>query len=119
MGCYTLYNSSREKEQLAAFVYDIPALAQQVRLARETENYSSRAGNPFRSFHTQVTDGQPPRKMEAVIPKHAPSKGGNKANSRLLEHLRNGTWKTHQLVAVQTRAPTYHEGQYRLNFSGR
>ena len=30
VGCYTLYNSSREKEQMAAFVYDIPALMAQV-----------------------------------------------------------------------------------------
>ena len=40
-------------------------------------------------------------------------------NNRLMEHLHNGTWKHHNLVAVQTRAPKYHEGQYRLNFSGR
>lgn len=44
VGCYTLYNSSREKEQVAAYVYDIPALMQ------------------------QVTEGQPPRKMQAVVP---------------------------------------------------
>jgi len=30
VGCYTLYNSSREKESVAAYVYDIPALMQQV-----------------------------------------------------------------------------------------
>jgi len=36
-----------------------------------------------------------------------------------MEHLHNGTWKHHNLEAVQTRAPKYHEGQYRLNFSGR
>ncbi|KAL7550819.1 hypothetical protein ACHAWF_014029 [Thalassiosira exigua] len=104
IGCYTLYNSSREKEQLAAYVYDIPALM------------------------SQVTEGQPPRKMQAVVPK---SEGSNheaasrdtvkssKENNRLIEHLHNGTWKHHKLVAVQTKAPRYHEGQYRLNFSGR
>ena len=120
VGCYTLYNSSREKEQVAAYVYDIPALMQ------------------------QVTEGQPPRKMQAVVPKeHSPqsnnsndcnhgddkdkenkimpsSRGGDSSNNnRLMEHLHNGTWKHHNLVAVQTRAPKYHEGQYRLNFSGR
>ena len=36
-----------------------------------------------------------------------------------MEHLHNGTWKHHNLEAVQTRAPKFHEGQYRLNFSGR
>lgn len=106
VGCYTLYNSSREKEQLAAFVYDIPALM------------------------AQVTEGQPPRKMQAVIPKFTEGKddkkssqgtgnGGTHHNNRLMEHLHNGTWKHHELIAVQTRMPKYHEGQYRLNFSGR
>lgn len=112
VGCYTLYNSSREKEQVAAYVYDIPALMQ------------------------QVTEGQPPRKMQAVVPKYSiSSNNGNgssksadnnrsskpvsRETSRLLEHLHNGTWKHHNLVAVQTRAPKYQEGQYRLNFSGR
>jgi hypothetical protein len=93
-------------------VYDIPALMQ------------------------QVTEGQPPRKMQAVVPKYSMSsnncnggKGAGERNrssksvsretSRLLEHLHNGTWKHHDLVAVQTRAPKYQEGQYRLNFSGR
>ncbi|KAL7541134.1 hypothetical protein ACHAXR_010663 [Thalassiosira sp. AJA248-18] len=111
VGCYTLYNSSREKEQVAAYVYDIPALMQ------------------------QVTEGQPPRKMQAVVPKHATlsdEKGGKSSRdtikagndgpphgNRLMEHLHNGTWKHHKLVAVQTRPPKYHEGQYRLNFQGR
>lgn len=103
VGCYTLYNSSREKQQVAAFVYDIPALM------------------------SQVTEGQPPRKMQAVI--SSSEKGGlasrdtanagNGAQNRLVEHLHNGTWKHHKLVALQTRAPSFSEGQYRLNFSGR
>lgn len=84
----------------------------------------------------QVTEGQPPRKMQAVIPKRAPPgeskdgqsratvKAGNGSlaashGNRLLEHLHNGTWKNHKLVAVQTRSPKYESGQYRLNFSGR
>ncbi len=108
-GCYTLYDSSREKQQLAAFVYDIPDLM------------------------SQVKEGQPPRKMQAVIPKYSSHKqgGGNKLvveeetvnvthhNNRLMEHLHNGTWKHHSLVAVQTRPPTFQQGQYRLNFQGR
>ena len=85
--------------------------------------------------------------MQAVVPKHSPSQSNNSNNgnngddkgnenkmpssrgdkynnnignnNRLMEHLHNGTWKHHNLVAVQTRAPKYHEGQYRLNFSGR
>ncbi|KAK1747622.1 tubby family protein [Skeletonema marinoi] len=102
-GCYTLYDSSREKQQLAAFVYDIPNLV------------------------SQVKEGQPPRKMQAVIPKYSE---GNALleeetlnikhhNNRLMEHLHNGTWQHHDLVAVQTRPPSFHEGQYRLNFQGR
>jgi len=98
VGCYNLYNSSREKETVAAYVYDIPALTQ------------------------QITEGQPPRKMQAVIPKQSSSNKDHESGSssnRLMEHLHNGTWKHHNLEAVQTRAPKYHEGQYRLNFSGR
>jgi len=97
VGCYNLYNSSREKETVAAYVYDIPALTQ------------------------QITEGQPPRKMQAVIPKQSSSSKdqGSSSSNRLIEHLHNGTWKHHNLEAVQTRAPKYHEGQYRLNFSGR
>jgi len=98
VGCYNLYNSSREKETVAAYVYDIPALTQ------------------------QITEGQPPRKMQAVIPKEQSNKDNDhngSSSNRLMEHLHNGTWKHHNLEAVQTRAPKYHEGQYRLNFSGR
>jgi len=80
----------------------------------------------------QVTEGQPPRKMQAVIPKSnkgkddRSSQGTGKASSngthhknRLMEHLHNGTWKHHDLIAVQTRTPKFAKGQYRLNFSGR
>ena len=108
VGCYTLYTSNREREQAAAFVYDIPALMQQVR------------------------EGQPPRKMQAVIPKKSPPSSNLKScantvdtikdshvTQRLIEHLHNGTWKHHKLLAVQTKPPKYHEGQYRLNFCGR
>lgn len=134
-GCYTLYdNSIREKQELAAFVYDIPALVQQVK------------------------EGQPPRKMQAIVPKSilldankdphiAAAKKGTvddqiATNSRLIEHLHNGTWKHQKLLVVQTKPPKFHEGrfnntnlssytkhyshyfpskigQYRLNFNGR
>jgi hypothetical protein len=110
VGCYTLYNASREKQELAAFVYDVPALMQQVK------------------------EGQPPRRMQAVIPKSTLStnKGsGEKTdtemshatikhtspfdranNSRLIEHLHNGTWKHQRLLAVQTKPPKFHEGKH-------
>lgn len=110
VGCYTLYNASREKQELAAFVYDVPALMQQVK------------------------EGQPPRRMQAVIPKstlltstgsdektdtemsHSTIKHTNpydRANtSRLIEHLHNGTWKHQRLLAVQTKPPKFHEGMY-------
>lgn len=108
-GCYTLYDSSREKKQLAAFVYAMPSLV------------------------SQLTEGVPPREMQAVIPKCSSPKeeGGNGLlegdgkvnvkghNNRLMEHLQNGTWQHHNLVAVQTKPPSFHEGQYRLNFQGR
>mmetsp|Transcript_28618 Transcript_28618/g.45071 ORF Transcript_28618/g.45071 Transcript_28618/m.45071 type:complete len:292 (+) Transcript_28618:52-927(+) len=109
-GCYTLYDSSRDKKQLAAFVYEIPNLVKQLK------------------------EGQPPRKMQAVIPKCSPrieEEGGNALladdekgnvkghNNRLMEHLQNGTWQHYNLVAVQTKPPSFHEGQYRLNFQGR
>lgn len=109
VGCYTLYNSSREKEQVATYVYDVPGLMK------------------------QVTEGQPPRRMQVIIPKGAslcdeeeqPLRDSGKVgrgthrNNQLMELLHNGTWKQHRYMTVQTRAPKYHEGQYRLNFSGR
>lgn len=107
-GCYTLYNSSREKEQVASFVYDIPGLMK------------------------QITEGQPPRKVQVIIPKESNEEmdeqplrdsvkvvRGSHRNTQLIEHLHNGTWRQHRYEVVQTRAPKYHEGQYRLNFSGR
>ncbi len=109
-GCYTLYDSSREKKQLAAFVYDMPSLV------------------------SQLTEGVPPREMQAVIPKCSPpnEEAGGKAlledddkvnvkghGNRLMEHLQNGTWQHHNLVSAQTKPPSFHEGQYRLNFQGR
>lgn len=108
-GCYTLYDSCREKKQLAALVYAMPSLV------------------------SQLTEGQPPREMQAVIPKCSPPKeeGGHALledddkvnvkghNNRLMEHLQNGTWQHHNLVLVQTKPPSFHEGQYRLNFKGR
>lgn len=93
VGCYTLYNSSREKEQVAAYLYDIPKVVQ------------------------QVTEGQPPRKMQAVIPKAAQSNDGK--DGLFLEHLHNGTWHHHGLLTFSTRNPTFQDGHYRLNFSGR
>jgi hypothetical protein len=93
VGCYILYNSSREKEQVAAYLYDIPKVVQ------------------------QVTEGQPPRKMQAVIPKDAQRSDGK--DGQFLEHLHNGTWKHHRLLAICTRSPTFQDGHYRLNFSGR
>ena len=96
VGCYTLYNASREKKELAAFVYDIPSLTQQLK------------------------EGQPPRKMQAIVPKCSPPTEGKKndlkrisinaKNNRLIEHLHNGTWKHQKLLAVQTKPPKFHEG---------
>ena len=94
VGCYTLYNSSREKEQTAAYLYDVPKVVK------------------------KVTEGQPPRKMQAVIPKDMGRGGVGKVGS-LLEHLHSGTWKNHGLLALCTRSPTFQDGHYRLNFSGR
>lgn len=69
----------------------------------------------------QVTDGQPPRKMQAVVPKDAitSSKEAKANHGNLVEHLHNSTWKHNRLAVVQTRPPSYSGGQYRLNFSGR
>ncbi len=69
--------------------------------------------------------------MQVIIPKDASRSDeefdeqpsvvgrGTQRNTRLMELLHNGTWRHHRYEAVQTRAPKYHEGQYRLNFSGR
>lgn len=96
VGCYTLYNSSREKEQIAAFLYDVPKVVK------------------------KVTEGQPPRKMQAIIPKPKDAgRGGVGKVGSFLEHLHSGTWKNHGLLALCTRSPTFQDGHYRLNFSGR
>ncbi len=102
-GYYTLYHANREKDQAAAFVYDIPRLVH------------------------QVTDGQPPRKMKAVVPRGNTRTGSTNSatavtlktsnvteKSRLIEHLHNGTWKHQKLLAVQTKPPKFHEGTYHL-----
>jgi hypothetical protein len=98
-GCYTLYNASREKQEMAAFVYDIPSLTQQVK------------------------EGQPPRKMQAIVPKSSTATSGKENSTRssinyqaananrLIEHLHNGTWKHQKLVALQTKPPKFHEGE--------
>jgi hypothetical protein len=72
--------------------------------------------------------------MQAIVPKCSPPTEGKENdskrasinaldqavnNNRLIEHLHNGTWKHQKLLAVQTKPPKFHEGQYRLNFSGR
>lgn len=96
VGCYTLYNASREKQELAAFVYNVP------------------------SVFEQVKEGQPPRKMRAILPKSASSRNDKENSStaassnanRLVEHLHNGTWKHQKLLAVQTKAPKFHEGMF-------
>ena len=92
VGCYTLYNASREKLELAAFVYEMP------------------------SVFEQVKEGQPPRKMRAILPRSAHVDKENSSTiaassaNRLVEHLHNGTWKHQKLLAVQTKAPKFHEG---------
>ena len=91
-GCYALYNSNKEKRQVAGYVYEVPDLLAQVR------------------------DGTPPRVMKAVIPD---GKNPGTPCNRLVEQLRNGTWRQNNLVACQTRPPKFSDGQYRLNFSGR
>mmetsp|Transcript_22950 Transcript_22950/g.48189 ORF Transcript_22950/g.48189 Transcript_22950/m.48189 type:complete len:278 (-) Transcript_22950:1849-2682(-) len=107
-GYYTLYHANREKEQAAAFVYDIPRLVH------------------------QVTDGQPPRKMKAVVPRGNSRTGSTNSvaavtmktsnvteKSRLIEHLHNGTWRHNNLLALQTKAPVFTANRYRLDFNGR
>lgn len=94
---YSLYNSKEEKDQIGAFMYDMPSVLKQMR------------------------DGQPPRKLKVAIP-HVDKKGHVEPlapylKNRMIESLKkqNSTG----LRTFITKKPSHEEGQYRLNFGGR
>ena len=94
---YSLYNAKEEKEQIGAFIYDIPSVLKQIK------------------------EGQPPRKLKIAIP-HIGKDGDIEPlapylKNRMIDSLIN-TNKT-GLHTFETKVPSFEHGQYRLNFGGR
>lgn len=95
--CYSLYDNKEEKEQIGAFTYTLPSLSK------------------------QLTEGQPPRKMQIAIP--SIDKDGvmepraSYLKNRLIDSIRKQSQTAVNLFT--TKEPTYDNGTYRLNFSGR
>lgn len=108
---YTLFNSNEGKDKLGVFIYDAPGLI------------------------TQWRDGQPPRKLRAIL--------ADNCNSRCDAAVLPDNWTeqldpttlsiTHgtgsadadaaasdpSIVELKTKEPFFDAGQYRLNFRGR
>mmetsp|Transcript_28971 Transcript_28971/g.42703 ORF Transcript_28971/g.42703 Transcript_28971/m.42703 type:complete len:345 (+) Transcript_28971:172-1206(+) len=105
-GRYSLYNARENKEQVAAFGFNVP------------------------SFTQQFLEGQPPRKLVVVIlptPVEGSRSGDDSAftsttlqRNRMIECLEGGAMsKKYGMEVLHTREPNFDGGQYRLNFSGR
>jgi len=94
---YSLYDSKEQKEQIGAFQYSLPSLAQ------------------------QWSEGQPPRKMQVAIPttdkEGAIEPRASYLKNRLIDNIKKQSKTAAHLFS--TKEPTYDNGQYRLNFSGR
>ena len=94
---YSLYNSKEDKEEIGAFMYDMPSVLKQMK------------------------EGQPPRKLKMAIP-HVDKKGAIEPmapylKNRMIDSLkRKNSTGMHTFV---TKEPSHEEGQYRLNFGGR
>lgn len=94
---YSLYDNKESKEQIGAFSYNLPTISK------------------------QWTEGQPPRKIQIAIP--SIDKDGiiepsaYYLKNRLFESIRTKSQTAVNLFS--TKEPTYDNGQYRLNFSGR
>ncbi len=94
---YSLYNANEDKEQIAAYHYDTP------------------------SFAKQLTEGQPPRKMKVALP-CIDKNGEIEPRASYLKNRMIDNIKSRSKTAINiftTKEPTYDNGQYRLNFSGR
>eukprot|EP00592_Proboscia_alata_P010453 CAMPEP_0194361534 /NCGR_PEP_ID=MMETSP0174-20130528/9098_1 /TAXON_ID=216777 /ORGANISM="Proboscia alata, Strain PI-D3" /LENGTH=314 /DNA_ID=CAMNT_0039133785 /DNA_START=55 /DNA_END=999 /DNA_ORIENTATION=- len=95
---YSLFNSKDSKEQSAAFLYHVP------------------------SWISQWREGQPPRRVTAILPTLDPknySKSCQITNeNKMIDSFENGCGSSEVLV-METREPSYEGGQYRLNFGGR
>jgi tubby-related protein 1 len=94
---FSLFDSSEDREQLAAFVYD---------------------SKPF--LHNW-REGQPPRHLKIAIP--FVRNDGSLENmapylkNRMVENIKKNTATGMQVYS--SREPTFDRGQYRLNFNGR
>jgi len=95
--CYSLYDNKVDKEQVGAFMFFLPTLSK------------------------QWAEGQPPRKMQIAIP--SIDKDGmiepraSYLKNRLIDSIKKQSKTAVNLFS--TKEPTYDNGQYRLNFSGR
>lgn len=89
---YTLFNGSEKNNKLGVFIYDAPGLV------------------------TQWRDGQPPRKLRAVL--------ADKCNSSGDAAILPNDWAEQldsapSILELKTKEPFFDAGQYRLNFRGR
>ena len=94
---YSLYNAKEDKEQIAAFHYNMP------------------------TFAKQWTEGQPPRKMQVALP-CIDENGDIEPRASYLRNKLLDNMKRKSITALNlfsTKEPTYDNGQYRLNFNGR
>jgi hypothetical protein len=94
---YSLYDAKENKEQIGAFNYTLP------------------------TFAKQWKEGQPPRKMQVALP--CVDKNGviepraSYLKNRLIDSIKKKSKTAVNLYS--SKEPTYDNGQYRLNFSGR
>lgn len=107
---YTLFNGNEKKDKLGVFIYDAPGLV------------------------TQWRDGQPPRKLSAVLADESNSSGDAAVLpddwAGQLDPRTCGVRSTGNdcadsaasgpsIVELKTKEPFFDAGQYRLNFRGR
>ena len=90
---YTLFNGTEEKYKLGVFIYDSPGLV------------------------TQWRDGQPPRKLRAILANHCNNSGDAAVVPDGWAEQRHAP--NTSILELRTKEPFLDAGQYRLNFRGR
>lgn len=98
---YSLYDSKQKKEQIAAFMYDVPSMWEQW------------AG----------PEGQVPRRLKAILP----SVGTDgkiepkplHSFNRLIEQAKKNKPNLNSFMTFHSKEPYFDCGEYKLNFKGR
>ena len=93
---YTLFHGNEKKDKLGVFIYDAPGLV------------------------TQWRDGQPPRKLHAMLADDRNSSGDAAVlPDDWAEQVADSAASGPSIVELKTKEPFFDAGQYRLNFRGR